>query len=97
MAKERTYKTLDEGEEVYYRNHPGEIDKYLTITFEDICKRWTHCRIARLIADDRTCQRCYCAISGNRDIAERYRLCHVLFVLIFRLVKQLNYCIIKYS
>lgn len=38
MAKERTYKTLDESEEAYYRNHPDEIDEYLTIAFEEYAK-----------------------------------------------------------
>ncbi|MFZ1851908.1 MAG: addiction module antidote protein [Nitrosomonas sp.] len=38
MAKKRTYKTLDESEEEYYRNHPDEIDGYLTIAFEEYAK-----------------------------------------------------------
>ena len=38
MAKERTYKTLDESEEVYYRNHPDEIDEYLATAFEEYAK-----------------------------------------------------------
>ena len=38
MAKERTYKTLDESEEEYYRNHPDEIDGYLTTAFEEYAK-----------------------------------------------------------
>ncbi len=38
MAKERTYKTLDDSEEEYYRNHPDEIDGYLTTAFEEYAK-----------------------------------------------------------
>jgi len=38
MAKERTYKTLNESEEEYYRNHPDEIDEYLTTAFEEYAK-----------------------------------------------------------
>ena len=38
MAKGRTYKTLDESEEEYYRNHPDEIDEYLTTAFEEYAK-----------------------------------------------------------
>lgn len=38
MAKKRTYRTLDETEEVYYRNHPEEIDGYLSIAFEEYAK-----------------------------------------------------------
>ena len=33
MSK-RTYRTLDQVEEDYYRNHPDEIDSYLTTCFE---------------------------------------------------------------
>ena len=38
MAKERIYKTLDESEETYYREHPGEIDEYLATAFEEYAK-----------------------------------------------------------
>lgn len=38
MTKERFYKTLDENEEEYYRNHPDEIDEYLIIAFEEYAK-----------------------------------------------------------
>ncbi|MBK7491505.1 MAG: putative addiction module antidote protein [Nitrosomonas sp.] len=38
MTKERTYRTLDESEEEYYRNHPDEIDEYLTTAFEEYAK-----------------------------------------------------------
>lgn len=38
MTKERTYKTLDGSEEEYYRNHPDEIDGYLTKAFEEYAK-----------------------------------------------------------
>lgn len=38
MTKERTYKTLDESEEEYYRNHPDEIDEYLSTAFEEYAK-----------------------------------------------------------
>lgn len=38
MAKERTYKTLDESEESYYRAHPDEIDEYLATAFEEYAK-----------------------------------------------------------
>ena len=38
MAKEQTYKTLDESEEAYYRNHPDEIDEYLSTAFEEYAK-----------------------------------------------------------
>lgn len=37
-AKERTYRTLDQNEEEYYRNHPDEIDGYLTTAFEEYAK-----------------------------------------------------------
>ncbi|MCW5608782.1 MAG: hypothetical protein KIT26_12140 [Nitrosomonas sp.] len=38
MAKERTYRTLDEIEEEYYSNHPDEIDSYLVVAFEEYAK-----------------------------------------------------------
>lgn len=38
MAKERTYKTSDESEETYYRNHPDEINEHLTTAFEEYAK-----------------------------------------------------------
>lgn len=38
MAKERTYKTLDESEEDYYSEHPDEIYEYLTTAFEEYAK-----------------------------------------------------------
>ena len=38
MAKKRTYRTLDEVSEEYYRNHPEEIDSYLTVAFEEYAK-----------------------------------------------------------
>ncbi len=37
-AKERTYRTLDQSEEEYYRNHPDEIDGYLITAFEEYAK-----------------------------------------------------------
>lgn len=38
MTDKRTYKTLDESEEAYYRSHPDEIDGYLTMAFEEYAK-----------------------------------------------------------
>ncbi len=38
MAKTRKYRTLDEVDEDYYRNHPEEIDGYLSIAFEEYTK-----------------------------------------------------------
>ncbi|PTQ78195.1 hypothetical protein C8R26_104179 [Nitrosomonas oligotropha] len=38
MTDKRTYKTLDESEEAYYRGHPNEIDEYLTTAFEEYVK-----------------------------------------------------------
>lgn len=38
MTKERVYKTLDESEETYYREHPDEIDEYLATAFEEYAK-----------------------------------------------------------
>lgn len=38
MAKKRIYRTLDESEEAYYRNHPDEIDDFLSISFEEYAK-----------------------------------------------------------
>lgn len=37
-AKERAYRTLDQSEEEYYRNHPDEIDEYLITAFEEYAK-----------------------------------------------------------
>ncbi|NBQ67483.1 MAG: addiction module antidote protein [Nitrosomonadaceae bacterium] len=38
MADKRTYKTLNESEEDYYRSHPDEIDGYLIMAFEEYAK-----------------------------------------------------------
>lgn len=38
MTDKRTYKTMDESEEAYYRSHPDEIDGYLTTAFEEYAK-----------------------------------------------------------
>ncbi len=38
MAKTRRYRTLNEVDEEYYRNHPQEIDGYLSIAFEEYAK-----------------------------------------------------------
>ncbi|HBV21378.1 MAG TPA: addiction module antidote protein [Nitrosomonas sp.] len=38
QSQERTYRTLDETEGGYYRNHPEEIDGYLSIAFEEYAK-----------------------------------------------------------
>lgn len=38
MAKKRTYRTLDQVDEEYYRNHPDEIDGYLAVAFEEYAK-----------------------------------------------------------
>jgi len=35
MANQRRYRTLDEIDEEYYRNHPDEIGDYLTVAFEE--------------------------------------------------------------
>ena len=35
MAKKRSYRTIDQVEEEYYRNHPDEIDSYLVTAFEE--------------------------------------------------------------
>ena len=35
---EHRYRTLDQVEEEYYRNHPDEIDDYLTTCFEEYAK-----------------------------------------------------------
>lgn len=35
MAKKRTYRTIDQIDEEYYRAHPDEIDSYLTTAFEE--------------------------------------------------------------
>lgn len=34
----RDYRTLDDAEEAYYREHPDEIDGYLTTCFEEYAK-----------------------------------------------------------
>jgi len=38
MAKKRTYRTLDDVSEEYYRKHPDEIDGYLAVAFEEYAK-----------------------------------------------------------
>lgn len=38
MAKEQNYRTLDQVDEEYYRNHPEEIGDYLTVAFEEYAK-----------------------------------------------------------
>jgi probable addiction module antidote protein len=38
MAKQRQYRTIDQIDEEYYRNHPDEIDSYLAIAFEEYTK-----------------------------------------------------------
>lgn len=38
MAEKRTYRTLDQSEEAYYRAHPEEIDDYLVTVFEEYSK-----------------------------------------------------------
>jgi probable addiction module antidote protein len=38
MAKTRHYRTLDQVDEEYYRNHPQEIDGYLSVAFEEYAK-----------------------------------------------------------
>ena len=38
MAKQRNYRTLDEVEEEYFREHPEEIDEFLTVAFEEYAK-----------------------------------------------------------
>lgn len=35
MAKQRNYRTLDQIDEAYYRDHPEEIDAFLAVAFED--------------------------------------------------------------
>lgn len=35
MIKQRKYRTLDQVEEAYYREHPEEIDDFLTLAFAD--------------------------------------------------------------
>jgi len=35
MAKKRSYRTLDQADEEYYRDHPDEIDSYLVTVFEE--------------------------------------------------------------
>ncbi len=55
MTKERFYKTLDENEEEYYRNHPDEIDEYLITAFEEYAKDACTARLACSITYDRPC------------------------------------------
>ncbi|MCK5658883.1 MAG: addiction module antidote protein [Alphaproteobacteria bacterium] len=38
MVNKRTYRTFDEAQEEYYRNHPNEIDGYLEVAFEEYAK-----------------------------------------------------------
>ena len=38
MAKKRDYRTLNQVTEEYYRNHPDEIEDYLTAAFEEYSK-----------------------------------------------------------
>lgn len=38
MAKQRTYRTLNDVSEDYYRTHPEEIDDYLAVAFEEYLK-----------------------------------------------------------
>ena len=38
MANNRTYKTLDDVSEEYYRNHPDEIDDYLAVALAEYSK-----------------------------------------------------------
>lgn len=38
MANRRIYRTLDQVDEEYYRNHPEEIDSYLQTAFEEYAK-----------------------------------------------------------
>jgi DNA-binding phage protein len=38
MAKKRRYRTIDQVDEEYYRNHPDEIDSYLATAFEEYAK-----------------------------------------------------------
>lgn len=38
MSNDRKHRTLDECEEEYYRNHPKEIDGYLSVAFEEYAK-----------------------------------------------------------
>ncbi len=38
MNKSRKYRTFDETQEEYYRNHPEEIEGYLTVAFEEYAK-----------------------------------------------------------
>ena len=38
MANNRTYRTLDQVDEEYYRLHPEEIDSYLQTAFEEYAK-----------------------------------------------------------
>ena len=38
MAKKRNYRTIDQVEEEYYREHPEEIGSYLATAFEEYAK-----------------------------------------------------------
>ena len=38
MDKKRTYRTIDQIDEEYYRTHPEEIDSYLETVFEEYTK-----------------------------------------------------------
>jgi probable addiction module antidote protein len=38
MAKKRQYRTIDQIDEEYYRNHPDEIGSYLETAFEEYAK-----------------------------------------------------------
>lgn len=38
MAKQRTYRTIDQIDEAYYRRHPEEVDSYLATAFEEYVK-----------------------------------------------------------
>ncbi|AFY71941.1 addiction module antidote protein (plasmid) [Thalassoporum mexicanum PCC 7367] len=38
MAEKRQYRTIDQVDEEYYRNHPDEIDSYLATAFEEYAK-----------------------------------------------------------
>jgi probable addiction module antidote protein len=38
MSKNRTYRTINDMDEAYYRAHPDEIDSYLATVFEEHAK-----------------------------------------------------------
>ena len=38
MSTKRTYRTIDQIDEEYYRNHPDEIDSYIVTAFEEYAK-----------------------------------------------------------